>query len=51
MPLSMALAGPLSKVVAVELIFAAAGLLPIVLAAIALVAARMPRDEIAHPLD
>lgn len=51
MPLSMALAGPLSKVVAVEVIFAAAGLLPIALAAVALIAARMPRDEIVHPLD
>lgn len=50
MPLSMALAGPLSKVVPVQLIFAAAGILPIVLAAVALAAARMPRDEIAHPL-
>lgn len=51
MPLSMAVAGPLSKVVPVQLIFAAAGTLPIVLAAVALAAARMPRDEIAHPLD
>ena len=51
MPLSMAVAGPLSKVVAVEVIFAAAGLLPIVLAVVALAAARMPRDEIAHPLN
>lgn len=50
MPLSMALAGPLSKVVAVEVIFAAAGVLPIVLAGVAMIAARMPRDEIAHPL-
>ena len=51
MPLSMALAGPLSKVVPVEVIFAAAGIVPIVLAAVALAAARMPHDEIAHPLD
>lgn len=50
MPLSMALAGPLSKVVPVQLIFAAAGTLPLALAAVALLAARMPRDEIAHPL-
>jgi len=28
----------------------AAGVLPIVLAAVALAATRMPRDEIAHPL-
>ena len=51
MPLSMALAGPLSKVVPVEVIFAVAGVAPIVLAAVALAAARMPHDEIAHPLD
>lgn len=50
MPVSMAVAGPLSKVVPVELIFTVTGFAPIVLAAIALVAARMPRDEIAHPL-
>ncbi|AQT79011.1 MFS transporter [Mycolicibacterium litorale] len=50
MPVSMAVAGPLSKVVPVELIFTVTGVAPIVLAAIALVAARMPRDEIAHPL-
>lgn len=50
MPLSMALAGPLSKVVPVQAIFAAAGILPVLLAAIAITAARMPRDEIAHPL-
>jgi DHA3 family tetracycline resistance protein-like MFS transporter len=50
MPLSMALAGPLSKVVPVQVIFAVAGVFPIVMAAVALTAARMPRDEIAHPL-
>ena len=50
MPLSMAAAGPLSKVVPVQVIFAAAGIVPLVLAAVALAAARMPRDEIAHPL-
>ncbi|MCB0931418.1 MAG: tetracycline efflux MFS transporter Tet(V) [Mycobacterium sp.] len=50
MPVSMALAGPLSKVVPVPMIFAAAGVLPIALAVVALAAARMPRDEVAHPL-
>ncbi len=50
MPVSMAVAGPLSKVVPVEVIFGAAGVLPVLLAAVALVAARMRRDEIAHPL-
>jgi DHA3 family tetracycline resistance protein-like MFS transporter len=50
MPLSMAVAGPLSKVVPVELIFAVAGFAPVMLAAVALVVARMPHDEIANPL-
>ncbi|OBF30109.1 MFS transporter [Mycobacterium sp. ACS4331] len=50
MPVSMAIAGPLSKVVSMQTIFAVAGILPIILALIALAAARMPRDEIAHPL-
>jgi DHA3 family tetracycline resistance protein-like MFS transporter len=51
MPVSMAVAGPLSKAVPVELIFAVTGIGPVLLAAVALIAARMPRDEIAHPLD
>jgi DHA3 family tetracycline resistance protein-like MFS transporter len=50
MPVSMAVAGPLSKVVPVEVIFTVVGIAPVLLAAVALVAARMPRDEIAHPL-
>jgi len=50
MPVSVALAGPLSKVVPIELIFAVAGIVPAVLAVVALIAARMPRDEIANPL-
>ncbi|WP_234813001.1 tetracycline efflux MFS transporter Tet(V) [Mycolicibacterium confluentis] len=50
MPVSMAIAGPLSKVVSMQTIFAVAGILPIILALIALTVARMPRDEIAHPL-
>lgn len=49
-PLSIAIAGPLSKIVAVQAIFGAAGVLPVILAAVALAAARMPADEIAHPL-
>ncbi|WP_156448282.1 MFS transporter, partial [Mycobacterium sp. NAZ190054] len=50
MPLSFAIVGPLSKVVAMEAIFLAAGLLPVLLAAVAMTAARMRRDELAHPL-
>ena len=50
MPVSMAIAGPLSKVLSMQTIFLVAGVVPIVLAVIALFAARMPRDEIANPL-
>lgn len=50
MPLSFAIVGPLSKVVSMQTIFLVAGLVPVVLAAIAMTAARMPRDEIEHPL-
>jgi len=50
MPASMAIAGPLSKVVPIEVIFLIAGLAPTLLAIVAVAAARMPRDEITHPL-
>jgi DHA3 family tetracycline resistance protein-like MFS transporter len=50
MPVSFAIVGPLSKVVSMETIFAAAGIVPVALAAVAFVAARMPRDEIVNPL-
>lgn len=50
MPVSMAVAGPLSKVVPVETIFLAAAAIPVLLAAVAYVAARLRRDELAHPL-
>lgn len=51
MPLSMALAGPLAEVVPIEAIFIAAGVIPLILGAVAYVVARMAHDEIAHPLD
>jgi MFS family permease len=50
MPLSMALAGPLSEVLSLQTIFIAAGILPLLFGIVAIFAARMPRDEIAHPL-
>lgn len=50
MPVSFAIVGPLSKVVSMQTIFVVAGIVPAVLAAVALLAARMPRDEIANPL-
>lgn len=50
MPLSMALAGPVSKVLPVQTIFLAAGTIPMLLGLVAWLAARMPRDEVEHPL-
>jgi DHA3 family tetracycline resistance protein-like MFS transporter len=50
MPVSFAIVGPLSKVVSMQTIFLVAGIAPVVLAAVALYAARMRRDELAHPL-
>jgi MFS transporter, DHA3 family, tetracycline resistance protein len=50
MPVSFAIVGPLSKVVSMEAIFMTAGLVPVLLGAVAVMAARMPRDEIANPL-
>ena len=51
MPLSMALAGTVSEVVGLTAVFLVAGLAPMVMAAVAIVWARMPADEVAHPLD
>ena len=50
LPVSFAIAGPLSTVVSMQSIFLAAGLAPMVLAAVAVWAAKMRRDELAHPL-
>src|SRR3954447_7353141 len=51
MPLSMALAGTVSEVIGLTTTFMLAGLVPPVLAVVAILAARLPADEIAHPLD
>ena len=51
MPVSMALAGPVSEVVGLRTTFLVAGLVPTVLAVVAILWARMPQDELAHPLD
>jgi MFS family permease len=51
MPLSMALAGTVSQVIGLTATFLVGGLAPVALAVVAVVAARMPADEIAHPLD
>lgn len=50
MPLSMALAGPVAQVVPLSVIFVVAGIVPFVISFVVLWIARMPRDEIAHPL-
>jgi predicted MFS family arabinose efflux permease len=51
MPLSMALAGTVSEVIGLTTTFLIAGLAPPVLAGVAIIAARMPADEVGHPLD
>jgi DHA3 family tetracycline resistance protein-like MFS transporter len=50
MPVSFAVVGPLAKVVSLQTIFLVAGLAPVVVAAIAVWAAKMRRDEIENPL-
>jgi MFS transporter, DHA3 family, tetracycline resistance protein len=50
MPVSFAIVGPLSKVVSMQTIFAVAALAPVLLAVVAMRAARMRQDELAHPL-
>ncbi len=50
MPLSLALAGPVSHAIGLTATFVLAAVLPIPLAAVAILAARMPRDELEHPL-
>jgi MFS family permease len=50
MPVSMALAGPVSEAIGLRTTFLIAGIVPGVVAAVAIVWARMPADEIAHPL-
>jgi len=51
MPVSMALAGPVGERVGIPGTFVVAALVPPVLAVVALLAWRLPRDEVAHPLD
>ena len=48
MPLSVALAGPVSETVGLTTTFLVAGLVPPVLAVVTVLAARMPADELAH---
>jgi formate hydrogenlyase subunit 4 len=50
MPISMALSGPLSEAIGLRTTFLIAGVIPGVAAVVAIVLARLPQDEIAHPL-
>jgi MFS family permease len=50
MPVSMALAGPVGDAIGVTTTFLVAGLVPTVFAVVAVLWARLPRDELAHPL-
>ncbi|WP_028643823.1 MFS transporter [Nocardioides sp. URHA0020] len=51
MPISMAVAGPVSEAIGLRTTFLIAGTVPALVAVVAIVAARLPQDEIAHPLD
>lgn len=50
MPISMAVAGPVGELIGIPVAFLAAGLIPVVLAALTLLIARLGPDELAHPL-
>jgi MFS family permease len=50
MPVSMAVAGPVGEWIGIPLTFVLAGLVPTFLAVAAILAWRLPADEIAHPL-
>ncbi|MDQ2660326.1 MAG: MFS transporter [Actinomycetota bacterium] len=51
MPVSMAFAGPAGESLGLPVVFLVAGLAPLVIGVVAIIAARMTRDELAHPLD
>lgn len=50
MPVSMALAGPVSEAIGLRTTFFIAGIVPGIVAIIAIIWAKLPQDEIAHPL-
>jgi len=51
MPISMAIAGPAGESLGLPMVFLIAGIAPLVIGVVAIIAARMRRDEIANPLD
>ncbi|WP_353951549.1 MFS transporter [Knoellia sp. S7-12] len=50
MPVSMAMAGPVSEAIGIRPTFLIAGVAPGIIAVIAILWAKLPADEIAHPL-
>ena len=50
MPVSMALAGPVSEAIGLRATFAIAGIAPVIFAVVAIWWAKLPQDELAHPL-
>lgn len=50
MPVSMALAGPVSQAIGLRATFVIAAVVPAVAAVVAILVARLPADELAHPL-
>lgn len=50
MPVSMALAGPVSEAIGLRTTFTVAGVVPVLVAVVAIGWARLPQDEIANPL-
>ncbi|WP_408897313.1 MFS transporter [Nocardioides sp. R1-1] len=50
MPVSMAVAGPVADLIGLQATFAIAAVVPGVAAVVAVVGARLPADELAHPL-
>lgn len=51
MPVSMAVAGPAGESLGLPTVFLIAGVAPLVIGVVAIVAARMTRDEVANPID
>lgn len=51
MPVSMALVGPVSAAIGLRTTFVIAGIVPVVVAVVAVLWAKLPQDEIANPLD
>jgi MFS family permease len=51
MPVSMAMVGPVSAAIGLRATFVIAGIVPVVIAIVAILWAKLPQDEIANPLD